>query len=112
MGADLYIECMDRKKQYTGFRTDVNVGYFRDCYNESGLFSKLGLSWWLITSKNPEWFNKEGNLTVEGSERLLSLIKVARKQTRLNKEYDKWYKQLENLLKSAIKQKSNIIWSV
>ncbi len=46
MGADLYIEDLPREKQYTGFRTDVGVGYFRDPYNPGNLLWQFELSYW------------------------------------------------------------------
>lgn len=75
MGADLYIKDMDRKKQYTGFEVSDKArknGYFRDCYNDGGLFSVLSantgknLSWWEL-NRREELFNSEGNLTVAGA---------------------------------------------
>ena len=39
MGADLYIKKMDREKQYTDWDPRVKLGYFRDCYNNYGLFN-------------------------------------------------------------------------
>lgn len=77
MGADLYIKDMDRKKQYTGFEVSDKArknGYFRDCYNDAGLFSVLSantgkdLSWWEIDRRD-DLFNGEieRNMTVEGA---------------------------------------------
>ena len=51
MGADLYVEDLPREKQYTGFRTDVGVGYFRDAYNPSNLLWQFGLSYWTDVAK-------------------------------------------------------------
>lgn len=113
MGADLYIKNMDREKQYTGYRTDITVGYFRDCYNDSGLFSKLNLSWWTITGEYEKLgLIKNGELTVEGCKKLLSFLSFHRLTVRLNKEYNNWFKKLIAMLKKAIKLNSPIIWSV
>ena len=51
MGADLYVEDLPREKQYTGFRTDIGVGYFRDAYNPSNLLWQFGLSYWTDVAK-------------------------------------------------------------
>jgi hypothetical protein len=51
VGADLYVEDLPREKQYTGFRTDVGVGYFRDAYNTSNLLWQFGLSYWTDVAK-------------------------------------------------------------
>ncbi len=51
MGADLSVEDLPREKQYTGFRTDVGVGYFRDAYNASNLLWQFGLSYWSDIAK-------------------------------------------------------------
>ena len=94
MGADLYIKNMEREPQYTGFEVSqraVDVGYFRDCYNEWGLFSIMSatlnqtISWWQ-TSDIKSWFRKDKEdgliMTVEGAK--------------------KWWAQLEPLLKEFI----------
>ena len=53
------------------------VGYFRDSYNGSSLFWKLGLSWWAL-AKNGEkvqLINKQGYITVRSAKLLLALVK-------------------------------------
>ena len=94
MGADLYIRDMDKTKQITGFEVSwkaVKSGYFRDCYNDWGLFnffrSNTGkeYSWWQF-QKNKEWFAKlkdadgdeEDMMTPKGAELFLKIIDDAR----------------------------------
>ena len=91
MGADLYIKKMPRGPQYTGFELSdraIDLGYFRDCYNQHGLFAFLSkrtgeeLSWWQMCA-NKNWFNKSGDLTVVGAqelrEKLLPYLRAAPK---------------------------------
>ena len=90
MGADLYIINMDRKKQYLGFEISqkaIDAGYFRDCYNDYGLFNyirsntseelKSKFSWWQMCD-NKAWFNKSGNMTTKGAIKFLQLVKKAK----------------------------------
>jgi len=63
MGADLYIAKLPRQLQYTGFRTDVDLGYYRDAYNNSNLLWQFDLSYWTDISKR--YCDKEGNMTLE-----------------------------------------------
>ena len=68
MGADLYIKNLPREAQYAGFEVSndaVKAGYFRDCYNPSGLFWVLrdnleekDLSWWRLSDKK-DWFTQD-----------------------------------------------------
>ena len=79
MGADLYIEKMPREEQYkNGFSTSVETGYFRDCYNDNGLFAAIStntkhdLSWWhTVDVHKDDWFDKKGIMTVEGTKEWL-----------------------------------------
>ncbi len=75
MGADLYIKDMDRDGQLRGFEVSkdaVNAGYFRDPYNDWGLFNflrsntKARLSWWRFAA-NKEWFDSKGNMSIKGA---------------------------------------------
>lgn len=124
MGADLYVKDMPREAQYTGFRADTNVGYFRDCYNANGLFAKLSnvtgemYSWWQMDTNHPEWFerNEEDGTLLKAAfvPAFKELILKAKPQMdkRGNKEYRDWYKQLLDFCDVAIKHNSDVIWSV
>lgn len=119
MGADLYIKKLDREKQYLGFEVSqkaVDSGYFRDCYNDGGLFAHLGtatgeqFSWWAF-DKNKAWFNKAHELNLTGQKSLLAKVVDARVYVK-DKEYLKWTDLLIRFLETSIKLKSTIIWSV
>jgi hypothetical protein len=95
MGADLYITKMDRQAQYTGFEVSKRaqqLGYFRDCYNDYGLFNFIrsntthDLSWWQL-ARNKEWFNKQENMTVKGAKEFLAIIQNAQDQLKNKKTY-------------------------
>jgi hypothetical protein len=145
MGADLYIQKLDETRTHGGFEVSkeaVDDGYFRDCYNSSGLFSMISantgkeLSWW-ITAGRKELFTKDGrNMTVKGSKQFLAEIEpiIAEfkalpklysseynmgkrrsekgKKIKDIKQYHEWADLLVNFLKLAIEKKSQIIWSV
>jgi len=52
MGADLTVEGIE--VPVFGFEVSEragNAGYFRDCYNETGLFWNIGLDWWKLTRR-------------------------------------------------------------
>jgi len=52
------------------------VGYFRDSYNCSSLFNKLGLSWWAMADgKKVSFIDADGSISVANSQRLLALVK-------------------------------------
>lgn len=52
------------------------VGYFRDSYNCSSLFWKLGLSWWAMADgKKINLINRQGNISVKNAKVLLALVK-------------------------------------
>ena len=140
MGADLYIEKMDREKQYRGFEVSdeaVNAGYFRDCYNNGGLFAVMSqtlnetVSWWQMAKE--VGLNKKGVLPLikvkEWKETIFPLLEEFKKQTILycddydsqkkkkvntkeNKEYYAWADKLMTFINLAIEKKSGIIWSV
>lgn len=140
MGADLYVEKLDRSKQYLGFEVSkkaVEAGYFRDCYNSGGLFAFLTtnlnntFSWWQF--QNKKWFDKEGDMTVTGAKKFLKLMIKAKKDINLKDEfylknwednnliktnqneveyYKDWLDLLISFLELAINLKSKIIWSV
>ena len=153
MGCDLYIKDLPREAQYTGFEVSqesVNVGYFRDCYNSSGLFSWLTdntgmeFSWWQLTEeKKDDWFRddeEEGMLlTVRGAKEFLNLLNIAesimvkqhsyfkknleikngkpfyKEEKQTDEEamkYYEWFGLLLQFLNTAIKRKSEVIWSV
>jgi hypothetical protein len=142
MGADLYITKLERQKQYRGFEVSkeaVEVGYFRDCYNDYGLFpfiknnTKIDPSWWQL-SREKKWFNKEGNMIKKGAIEFLEYITncklelLRRKKPYIFKSYDgtenrlmtkkeieeysNWLELLITFLNTATKLKSTIIWSV
>jgi hypothetical protein len=120
MGADLYISKIpNEKRKGLGFEVSekaVAAGYFRDCYNENGLFAHLSMvsgekfSWWQL-SKNEDWFNRNGNLKVLGAAELLRKIEVVRPMVS-EKYYQEWCDLFIKFLKKAIKLKSSIVWSV
>lgn len=136
MGADLYIEKMPREAQYTGFRPDVEVGYYRDAYNSGNLLWAMGLSYWGIEKEQPEWFaeHEEGEgghfcLTATGARCLLDLIESRRSmledlkpevfkafsdstQQEVLEYFGGSYKMLVAFLKKAIELDSHVIWSV
>ncbi|MFA6971805.1 MAG: hypothetical protein WC208_10440 [Gallionella sp.] len=100
MGADLYIKDMDRDSQCTGFEVSeraVKVGYFRDCYNDYGLFNfirsnvpsmKDEFSWWQMSSRYKKtWFDKDGDMTVEGAKAFRKLVMRARRIIESKKLY-------------------------
>lgn len=74
MGADLYIKKQDRKRQYTGFKTDIGVGYFRDPYNKYNLLWQFGLSYWTDIVKT--YSNKNGEMTPVKAKKLLDGLKA------------------------------------
>lgn len=154
MGADLYVKDLPREPQCTGFEVSkkaVDIGYFRDCYNDSGLFPFINantthsLSWWRLRDRK-EWFEKKGDeeeMTVKGAKEFLGIIKDAKRQIegrtslreqtynsvksktlgieaydnrKLTKKEITWYKTwldlLIKFLELAIKENSNILWSV
>ena len=120
MGADLYIKNMDRKSQYTGFEVSeraVDVGYFRDCYNEAGLFALLSanvpdadLSWW-ITHGRKELFNKDGNMSVKGAKQFLSEIEPHVESLKAkHKAGKKFFYRVLNWEKSRLKKSSEYVY--
>ena len=92
MGADLYIEKLEREGQSVGFELSkkaVDVGYFRDCYNSFGLFPFINMnsdlreqfSWWRFSDKK-DWFRKteDGSvMTISGAKKFLRLVGKAQK---------------------------------
>ena len=139
MGADLYIEKMDREKQYRGFEVSdeaVEAGYFRDCYNSSGLFAVMSetldrkVSWWLMA--NQVGLNKKGVLPLANvkvwkaamqpiikefiSRPVLYYKDYEKGKTEIPakdaQEYRDWARRLERLMELAIEKESGIIWSV
>lgn len=90
MGADLYIKGLSQR--HYGFEVSKNAvsnGYFRDCYNGYGLFSRLShnqdknFSWWQ-TADRKELFYKNGNMKVSGAKILLAEIIEAKNKLDLN----------------------------
>jgi len=89
MGADLYIKNLDRDNQITGFRTNIDSGYFRDCYNSHGLLSlihsnsKTRLSWNYILKKE-EWLINNSDdgleLNLKGSIELKDMLTEIREE--------------------------------
>lgn len=82
MGADLYIKNLPREDQYTGFRSDVNVGYLRCAYNNSDVLWQFGLSWW--TDVAEELTDGEGTMSVENAKKFLKLLKSKEKTFKHN----------------------------
>jgi hypothetical protein len=98
MGADLYIlKVYDPGTigwVFDHTLTSVRKGYFRDPYNEGGLFNFLrsntthdDLSWWALRAKT-EWFNRKRNMTLEGVRDFLDIVCDAKEQIYLK---DKLY---------------------
>jgi hypothetical protein len=90
MGADLYIKNLDRESQYLGFEVSdkaVDAGYFRDCYNDSGLFNflrsntRLMFSWWQFSDRK-SWFTvtKDGDreMNIKGAKEFKKKIDLAK----------------------------------
>ena len=78
MGADLYIKNLPREPQYTGYRTDLEAGYFRDSYNATNVLWKYGLSYWSIIKELPmEGEEDDEAVSVEGVKKLLSMVEEA-----------------------------------
>ena len=86
MGADLYIKNLPKDKQITGFEVSDEArasGYFRDCYNEGGLFAVISsntgneLSWWATASRKSlfKQIDDEFCMTVKGAEQWLAELK-------------------------------------
>lgn len=118
MGADLYIKNLPRDPQYTGFRTDVDAGYFRDSYNDSSVLWKYGLSYWTDFKK---WTNAEYEMSPEGAKKLLNSLNRRTKVfeeaiAQESVEDQQWFhlhsEELKSFLKRAIELNSNIICSV
>ena len=117
LGADLYIKKMPREKQYTGWRTKISVGYFRDAYNETNLLWKLELSYWRLADK----WAPNGEMPVENIKKLLRLVKRRRGLLEANiadypENWQRYFRRKYDLfirfLKKAIKLNSPIIWDV
>jgi hypothetical protein len=100
MGADLYIKNLPRDKQMCGFDVSDKAranGYFRDCYNDGGLFAVMNsnvgsdLSWWQTADRKDLFVKDEecGQLmTVEGAKLwLCELIPTVDKFTKLDTLY-------------------------
>ena len=86
MSADLYIKNMNQKKQYQNLKsayTTVYLDYFKDDYNNYGLFNFLRsnlnkeFSWWQFAD-NEKWFDKKGNMTVKGAIEFKKIILQAK----------------------------------
>jgi hypothetical protein len=71
-GADLMIMKLPRGEQITGFKTDINAGYFRDSYNDSNLLWKYGLSYWVDIPKYQ--IKKKGQLLPNETKTLLTTL--------------------------------------
>jgi len=119
MGADLYLLAKRKgNNQITGFATDLNVGYFRDSYNDSSLFWKFELSWW---QDYGDLLNKKGNLSPKNAVKVLELLKNNEKVFEANLEkcspddkkyFIKKYETLKSFLNEAINLKSEIESSI
>lgn len=118
MGADLYIkELYDKKgKKIGAFEVSeeaVNSGYFRDCYNPSGLFWNIGMSWWQTANKYKTSEN-DGKMTPEQAKEFKDEITQAFKKSKVKnrKAYKEWYNLLIRFLDIAINKNYNIKFSV
>lgn len=96
--------------------SDVEGGYYRDCYNEYGTFAGLGLSWWQDVIP---MLDDENCLSVEKSEELKKMIEdklLCFEDRAKGKIYQKEYakeiitdtKKLIKFLDNAIKLKIEI----
>ena len=72
-----YRELQDKVDEMMGKMDEV--GYFRDSYNGSSLFWKLGLSWWAManvggTNKKIQLINSRGYITPKKAVLLLAMV--------------------------------------
>lgn len=76
MGADMYIQKLPRELQYTGYRTDLGVGYYRAAYNNSNFLWQFELSFWEdIAEKYCVKDKEEGSIMpVAKAEELLQVL--------------------------------------
>ena len=141
MGADLYIKNMDRESQYRGFEVSdeaVAVGYFRDSYNNRGLFAVMSstlnetVSWWKMAREvglNENYVLSLVEVKI-WKKMILPLLEQFQKTNKLYykdyddakkklikdpkeiKEYHDWAGKLIRFIELAIEKKSGIIWSV
>lgn len=138
MGADLYIDKMPGETRRGGFEGR----YFRDCYNNTGLFSVISantsheLSWWKTVGRKNLGFDSEGRLTVKGAKKWLAELEPIMAEFKAlptlyysdyslmthkdekgkiienPKEYHDWADLLLTFLRTAIELKSTITMSV
>jgi hypothetical protein len=139
MGADLYINKLSGKAgAYEVSYKAIKNGYFRDCYNDGGLFNFIRSntvydpSWWQM-ARDTEWFKKDGyTMTVRGATEMLAEVREWQRMTNQMKQfvlkmyeadpqklnpaeityYKKWLGWLIEFLEIAIKMRSTISWSV
>jgi len=119
MGADLYIEKLEREKQYTGFKTDVEAGYYRDSYNDYSILYRLGLSWWVdigeMIDKNIGT-KHEGKLTPKQCKEFLEILEANKWKLEEIEEDRKFFKEKYRLLKKflnkAIELNSDVICNI
>jgi hypothetical protein len=111
MGADLYIQSKKISKP---------EGYFRDPYNDSGLFAVISdtlgitLSWWRLRNRN-ELFNEKGEMTVEGIKTWLTELEPVMERFKAkcaDRYYMYWAESLLAYLRTAVKLNAPIYWSV
>ena len=124
MGADLYIKDMERESQICGFEVSVDAvdnGYFRDCYNDSGLFAQLGLSWWETMDMEEFKTNENWEMNVEQLKEFKKYVNNAYlkwleeskdKDEEYVCEYATWCGLLLRFLDKAISINSPVIFSV
>ena len=117
MGADLYVKglpphiCGGEVSQKA-----AKAGYFRDCYNDGGLFANIGLSWWQMVSQ----FKKEGKLDDDGNLKphfvsdFSKIVEDAFKASKVSKkkEYIEWMEVFRTFIKTAEKVGEGIEFSV
>ena len=132
---------MDRNGQYLfGLKVSDKAraaGYFRDCYNDRGLFAVMSanldkeFSWWQTVGRKDLSFTEDGELTLKGAkqwraelapdiERFVALDELYEGQAKTSRKlsppqtqkYRDWATGLLTFLDLAISKKSSIIFSV
>ncbi len=115
MGADLYILSISDRLSQKYESKFASAGYFRDSYNDSNLFWKLGLDYWV-------WFagylDDEGHLSPENAalvleeiqsrKHKLDEIEAAEDQHYFHEKYD----ELVGFLQTAIELDEPIVCSI
>jgi len=69
----------------------METHYFRDSYNQSSLFWRLGLSWWGLSQS--DYIDENGNLNAETVQMLLDGYNELHEQALSEEATTAWYKQ-------------------